>query len=103
MDRALAYIEQRLRDTLADLEPETGLSYEVKRSDKEVVLKLLVSEGVTKQRLWELWRGEWPGWREISFYVPALVGTEIEWDGNSFLRRIAWELPWPISDWPMSK
>jgi hypothetical protein len=85
------------------LEVEQGLSYEVKRSEKELVLKLLVSGGVTKQRLWELWRGDWPGWREISFYVPVFVGTEIEWDGTSFLRRIEGEFPWPISDWPMSK
>jgi hypothetical protein len=103
MDRALAYIEQRLRETLADLDVEQGLTYEIKRSERELVLKLLVSQGVTKQRLWELWRGDWPGWREISFYVPAMVGTEIEWDGTSFLRRIDMEFPWPISDWPISK
>lgn len=104
MDRALAIFEQRLRETLQDLEMEKELSYEVKRSDTELVLKLLVLEDVTKQRLWELWRGDWPGWREISFYVPALLCTEIEWDGTSFLRRVSMgDLSWPIPNWPVSK
>jgi hypothetical protein len=103
MDRALAYFERQLRDTLAGLEMEPGLSYEVQRSDEELILKLVVSEAVTKQRLWELWRGDWPGWSEISFHVPAMCGTEIEWDGRNFLRRIEREFPWPFSDWPMLK
>ena len=71
----------------------------MQRTDGELILKLLVSDPVTKQRLWELWRGDWPRWREISFHVPFLMGTEIEWDGTNFLRRIAREFP---CDWPIS-
>lgn len=103
MDVPLGYIEQQLRDTLAGLDIESGLSYEVQRTDEELILRLLVTDAVTKQRLWELWRGDWPCWREISFHVPFLLGTEIEWDGTSFARRIARELPWPFSDWRLSK
>jgi hypothetical protein len=40
MDRELAYWERQLRDTLAGLEMEPGLSYEVQRTDEELVLKL---------------------------------------------------------------
>lgn len=93
MDRALDYFERKLREALTGLEIEPGLSYEVERTDQELLLKLLVSEGVTKQRLWELWRGEWPGWREISFHVPVIALTEVEWDGAKFLRCLSKEFP----------
>jgi hypothetical protein len=41
--------------------------------------------------------GDWPRWNELSFYVPMLLGTDIEWDGKSFLRRIEKEFPWPTT------
>jgi hypothetical protein len=103
MDVPLAHFEQQLRDTLAGLEIEPGLRYEVRQTDEELILKLLVSDRTTKQRLWELWRGDWPRWSVISFNVPVMMGTEIEWDGTNFLRRVAREFPWPISEWPISK
>jgi hypothetical protein len=103
MDVPLAHIEQLLRDTLSGLDIEPGLSYEIQRTDEELILKLLVSKQTTKQRLWELWRGDWPQWSEISLHVPFMMGTEIEWDGTIFLRRVARELPWPFSEWPIFK
>lgn len=104
MEVPLGHVEQQIRDTLAGLEIEPGLSYEVQRTDNELILRLLVAEAVTKQRLWELWRGDWPRWNELSFYVPMLLGTDIEWDGKSFLRRIEKEFPWPPpTPWPQSK
>ena len=101
MSRALDYFERQLRDTLAELVIEPGLTYEVQRTNEELLLKLLVGEQVTKQRLWELWRGEWPGWSEISFHVPAFGHTEIEWDGGKFLRRlsVSFEIPWQSGQW----
>jgi hypothetical protein len=80
-------LERRLRDAIEGIAPESGLRYEVLRNEDELVLKLVVSEQVTKQRLWELWRGDWPSWNEIAFRVPHLKVTEIEWDGTCFMRR----------------
>ncbi|HKD59814.1 MAG TPA: hypothetical protein VKB47_05115 [Terracidiphilus sp.] len=100
MNVSLAHIEQLLRFALAGLELESGLSYEVQRTKEELILKLLVSDAVTKQRLWELWQGDWPRWGDISGHVPLFTEAKIEWDGMCFSRRIARELPWPL-EWPL--
>lgn len=95
MDRLTQY-EQRIRAAIAGVDAEVGFNYEVHRTEQEVILKLNVPGDVTKQRLWELWQGDWPAWKEISSRVPLLRMMEIEWDGTSFSLRIRNEFLTPF-------